>query len=115
MPARGTPSHIRSDNGPEVAALAERKRLGTRGVDTACIEPGGPWENGCVESFDSKLPGDGAFLHDRDAEHGVGGNAVGDPGAEDERAVESVGRLARPDDLLHALGDGVPQRSWSCS
>lgn len=55
MPARETPSRIRSDNDPEFAAVAVRERLGNLGVKTAFIEPGGPWENGCVESFNSKL------------------------------------------------------------
>jgi putative transposase len=55
MLARGTPPHIRSDNGPEFAALAVREWLGNLGVNTAFIEPGSPWENGYVESFNSKL------------------------------------------------------------
>jgi transposase InsO family protein len=55
MLARGTPSHIRSDNGPEFAAVAVREWLGNLGVNTAFIEPGSPWENGYVESFNSKL------------------------------------------------------------
>jgi len=55
MLARGTPSHIRSDNGPEFAALAVREWLGNLGVNAAFIEPGSPWENGYVESFNSKL------------------------------------------------------------
>lgn len=55
MLARGTPSHIRSDNGPEFAAVAVKEWLGNLGVNTAFIEPGSPWENGYVESFNSKL------------------------------------------------------------
>jgi len=55
MLARGTPSHIRSDNGPEFAAVAVKEWLGDLGVNTAFIEPGSPWENGYVESFNSKL------------------------------------------------------------
>ena len=55
MLARGTPSHIRSDNGPEFAAVAVKGWLGNLGVNTAFIEPGSPWENGYVESFNSKL------------------------------------------------------------
>ena len=55
MLARGTPSHIRSDNGPEFAAVAVREWLGNLGVNTAFIEPGSPWENGYVESFNLKL------------------------------------------------------------
>jgi transposase InsO family protein len=48
---RGTPSHIRSDNGSEFTAKAVRKWLANLGVKTLYIEPGSPWENGYVESF----------------------------------------------------------------
>ena len=51
----GPPEHIRSDNGPEFAAKAVRHWLGRVGVKTLFIEPGSPWENGCCESFNSKL------------------------------------------------------------
>ena len=66
MLARETPSHIRSGDGPEFAALAMREWLANPGVDTAFIEPGGPWGNDDVESFTSKLrdePPDGEILH----------------------------------------------------
>ena len=52
---RGTPQHIRSDNGPEFTATAVREWLGKVGVRTLYIEPGSPWENGYVESFNGKL------------------------------------------------------------
>lgn len=52
---RGTPAYIRSDNGPEFAAKAVRGWLGELGVTTLFIEPGSPWENGYVESFNGKL------------------------------------------------------------
>ena len=52
---RGTPAHIRSDNGPEFTAAAVRKWLGQVGVGTLFIEPGSPWENGYVESFNGKF------------------------------------------------------------
>ena len=55
MPARGVPKHIRSDNGPEFTARAVREWLTNVGVSTLYIEPGSPWENGCVESFNGKL------------------------------------------------------------
>jgi putative transposase len=51
----GVPGHIRSDNGPEFAAKAVRRWLGAVGVVTLFIEPGSPWENGDVESFNGKL------------------------------------------------------------
>jgi putative transposase len=52
---RGVPAHIRSDNGPEFTAKAVREWLGRVGVSTLYIEPGSPWENGYIESFDGKL------------------------------------------------------------
>ena len=52
---RGIPDRIRSDNGPEFTAKAVRKRLGRLGATTLFIEPGSPWENGCVESFNARL------------------------------------------------------------
>jgi transposase InsO family protein len=52
---RGTPEFIRSDNGAEFTATAVREWLGRLGVQTLYIEPGSPWENGYVESFNGKL------------------------------------------------------------
>ena len=52
---RGIPEHIRSDNGPEFTAKAIRKWLSRIGVKTLYIEPGSPWENGYIESFNGKL------------------------------------------------------------
>jgi transposase InsO family protein len=51
----GIPEHIRSDNGPEFVAKAVREWLADLGVTTLFIEPGSPWENGYVESFNGKL------------------------------------------------------------
>ena len=52
---RGVPEHIRSDNGPEFTARAVRKWLNQLGVKTLFIEPGSPWENGYIESFNGKM------------------------------------------------------------
>ena len=52
---RGLPEHIRSDNGPEFTARAVRKWLNRMGVKTLFIEPGSPWENGYIESFNGKM------------------------------------------------------------
>ena len=52
---RGIPEHIRSDNGAEFTAKAVRKWLARLGVKTLFIEPGSPWENGYIESFNGKL------------------------------------------------------------
>lgn len=51
----GTPEYIRSDNGPEFIAEVLRDWLQRLGVDTLFIEPGSPWENGYIESFNGKL------------------------------------------------------------
>ena len=55
MLLRGTPEHIRSDNGPEFLAEDLRKWLAKVGTGTLYIEPGSPWENGYCESFNGKL------------------------------------------------------------
>lgn len=55
MATRGVPEHIRSDNGAEFTAKAVRSWLGKVGVKTLYIEPGSPWENGYIESFNGKL------------------------------------------------------------
>jgi transposase InsO family protein len=52
---RGIPEYIRSDNGPEFTAKAIRKWLNRLGVKILFIEPGSPWENGYIESFNGKL------------------------------------------------------------
>ena len=51
----GTPGYIRSDNGPEFAAAAVKGWITGVRASTAYIEPGSPWENGYVESFNGKL------------------------------------------------------------
>lgn len=53
--SRGIPEHIRSDNGPELAAKEVRGWLLKVGVKTLLIEPGSPWEYGYVESFIGKM------------------------------------------------------------
>ena len=52
---RGCPKYIRSDNGPEFVSKAVQKWFRRAGVDTLYIAPGSPWENGYVESFNSRL------------------------------------------------------------
>ncbi len=49
------PEHIRCDNGPELTAHALRDwcRLGS--TATAYIEPGSPWQNPYVESFNARV------------------------------------------------------------
>jgi putative transposase len=52
---RGVPDYVRSDNGPEFTAHRVRDWLESVEVKTLFIEPGSPWENGYVESFNGKL------------------------------------------------------------
>ena len=52
---RGPPAFVRCDNGPEFVAEAVRNWIEAVGAKTAFIEPGGPWENGHVESFNARL------------------------------------------------------------
>jgi len=55
MIIHGSPEYIRSDNGPEFTAKAVREWLSNMGVITTYIEPGSPWENGYIESFNGKM------------------------------------------------------------
>lgn len=51
----GCPVYIRSDNGPEFIAHALREWYKQLEVSPLFIEPGSPWENGYVESFNGKF------------------------------------------------------------
>ena len=52
---KGPPAHLRSDNGPEFTARAVRQWLEKFHVKNLFIEPGSPWENGYVESFNGRM------------------------------------------------------------
>ena len=52
---RGTPEHIRSDNGPEFVSKVICRWLKEADVKTLFIAKGSPWENGYVESFNGTL------------------------------------------------------------
>ena len=51
----GTPAVLRSDNGPEFIARALRIWAMMKHSDIATIEPGKPWQNGSIESFNGTL------------------------------------------------------------
>ena len=51
----GAPRYLRSDNGPECITHAIRSWLTQKGVQTAYIDAGKPWQNGTNESFTGKL------------------------------------------------------------
>jgi putative transposase len=51
---RGAPAHVRCDNGPELTAHALRDWCRFSRTETAFIEPGSPWQNAYVESFNGR-------------------------------------------------------------
>ncbi|MBU1148443.1 MAG: IS3 family transposase [Candidatus Omnitrophica bacterium] len=51
----GLPEHIRSDNGPEFIARRVICWLKRFDVAPLFIQPGSPWENGYIESFNGKF------------------------------------------------------------
>ena len=77
------PDHIRSDNGPEFTARAVRGWIGRVGARTLYIEPGSPWENGYIESFNGKLRDE--LLKQGDLLHAAGG--------EDDLPLETWSRM----------------------
>jgi putative transposase len=52
---RGSPTHIRCDNGTELTSHALRDWCRISHTETAYIEPGSPWQNPYVESFNGKV------------------------------------------------------------
>lgn len=52
---RGCPRYVRSDNGPEFIARKLINWMKSLEVQPLFIEPGSPWENGYVESFNGKM------------------------------------------------------------
>ncbi|WP_420446480.1 integrase core domain-containing protein [Candidatus Poriferisodalis sp.] len=53
--ARGAPSHLRTDNSPDLVVGAPRDWCRLSGTQTAYIEPGTPRENGHIESLNRRL------------------------------------------------------------
>lgn len=51
----GAPEYIRSDNGPEFIAKCIQGWLKDNEIKTIYIDPGCPWQNGFVESFNDKF------------------------------------------------------------
>jgi putative transposase len=52
---RGAPDHLGCDNGPELIAWALQDWCRTSGTATSYIEPGSPWENPFVESYNARM------------------------------------------------------------
>jgi putative transposase len=52
---RGAPQHVRMDNGPELISWALRDWCRLAGAGTVYIEPGSPWQNAYVESFNGRV------------------------------------------------------------
>jgi putative transposase len=52
---RGAPGFLRMDNGPEFIAWAIKDWCRMAGTGTVYIEPGSPWENPFVESFNGRV------------------------------------------------------------
>lgn len=51
---RGAPGFLRMDNGPELIAWALQDWCRLSGLGTIYIEPGSPWENPWIESFNGR-------------------------------------------------------------
>jgi putative transposase len=50
-----TPAYVRFDNGPEFVSHAVADWCAESGVDSVFIDPGSPWQNAWIESFNSRL------------------------------------------------------------
>ena len=54
-PSAARPAYVRFDNGPEFIAHAVADWCRFNGVDTVFIDPGSPWQNAWIESFNGRL------------------------------------------------------------
>jgi len=52
---RGAPQHLRSANGPELVSWTLRDWCRYTNIQSSYIEPGAPWKNPYVESFNGHL------------------------------------------------------------
>lgn len=52
---RGAPVYVRFDHGPEFIAYAVADWCRFNGTDTVFIDPGSPWQNAWIESFNGRL------------------------------------------------------------
>ncbi len=55
MLTRGAPAFVRFDNGPEFIANAVADWCRFNGVGSIFIDPGSPWQNAWIESFNGRL------------------------------------------------------------
>jgi len=51
----GTPHYVRFDNGPEFIAHAVNDWCRFNGTGSLFIDPGSPWQNAWIESFNGRL------------------------------------------------------------
>ena len=52
---RGAPAYLRFDNGPEFIAHAVADWCRFKSVGTIFIDPGSPWQNAWIESFNGRM------------------------------------------------------------
>jgi putative transposase len=52
---RGFPRYVRFDHGPEFVAYAVADWCKFNGAETIFIDPGSPWQNGWIESFNGRM------------------------------------------------------------
>jgi len=52
---RGAPAYVRFDNGPEFIAFAVADWCRFNGTSSIFIDPGSPWQNAWIESFNGRL------------------------------------------------------------
>jgi putative transposase len=52
---RGYPAYVRFDNGPEFVAFAIADWCRFNGAQTVFIDPGSPWQNAWVESYNGRM------------------------------------------------------------
>src|SRR3546814_19602884 len=68
------PAFVRFDNGPEFVSIVVAEWFATKGTECVFIDPGSPWPNAWIESFNSRLRDE--LLNLRSEERRVGKECV---------------------------------------
>jgi putative transposase len=107
---RGAPEHLRMDNGPELLAWALRDWCRLLQTRTNYIEPGSPWENPYVESFNGRVRDE--LLNLEEFTSLTVAQVVVEAWRIEYntyRPHSALGGLSRPDPQLQVIPHGIPR------
>jgi len=111
---RGAPAYARFDHGPEFIAYAVSDWRDFSGTDTVFIDPGSPWQNAWIESFNDRLRDE--LLNGQRFDSQVRHPALDDVRAADRRAATRPAMRHFPSDTgIATMAVEGRRRNRKCS